>query len=295
MKTTQPIVGLSIDARHILNSLPERRPSDAPDMSLQADFLLIREHLAEDHEEDVQAQLVASHVAARIPDVGIIPEVDVFRSDPYLVARSLASLDILSNGRAGFAPFAEPQGVLDIGFATVGTDDAFIGEFVLAMNRLWNNWQPGALARDWSANRYVDNRLIHRADHQGAHFSIRGPLPTPTAVQSAPFFLAKEHPAHRTIVGQAAAVIAAPGATTGDFRRVLIEHALREVERPDDRTGALGVLLHVGEDVSSWAELLDLSAAAAETLGWKPRSSAVNLAEKFKLAHAAELDGAEHV
>lgn len=301
MKTTLPIVvpiiGLSIDARHIIRLLPARTPTeDNAALALQADFLLIREHLSDENETDLQAHLVAAHVAGRLRNIGIVPEVDVFRSDPYLVARSLASLDILSNGQAGFAPFADPRGSLEIGYAKVGSDAGFVGEFIDAVGKLWNNWQPGALARDWAENRYVDNRFIRRADHEGEYFSIRGPLPTPTALQSEPLFIAQDHPAHRAIVGRAAAVIAKPGSTTNNAgRRTLIQRSLREVSAWNRQSGASGFLLHVGEDITSWSELQDLSATAAADLAWTPRSGATTLNETLNPHRVAELDGAAYV
>nr|WP_246788009.1 LLM class flavin-dependent oxidoreductase [Agrobacterium sp. AGB01] len=254
--------------------------------------MIVREHIADDQESDIQAHLVAAHIAGRLPEIGIVPEVDIFRSDPYLVARSLASLDILSNGRAGFAPLAEPRGSFEIGYAKVGADAAFVGEFIAAVGSLWNNWRPGALARDWAENRYVNSRLIRRADHEGKYFSIRGPLPTPTAIQPAPFFIAQDHPAHKRIVGRASAVITSSENDTNDHRHSLIEKPLRNVSRDDRR---FGVLLRVGEDVTSWSELQDLSAVAASTLDWSPVSSGNNFTAKFAPHPAAKIAGAAHV
>lgn len=294
--TSPPFVGLSLDARQALSLLRNRKPSKGgSNDSLHVDFLLIREHLSDDRDEDVHAHLVAAYAAGRLPGIGIVPEVDVFRSDPYLVARSLASLDILSGGRAGFAPFAEPRGVLDIGYATVGTDDAFIGEFIDVVGKLWNNWQPGALTRNWPENRYVDSSLIRRADHEGSHFQIRGPLPTPTAVQAVPFFFARAHPAHRAIVDRAAAVIVSADGVPSDHARTLIELPLNGLPTPAVRANTWGVLLQVAEEVSTWTELDELSAASAASLGWHPHAASRGLAARPIPKHVAQRNGATHV
>jgi hypothetical protein len=237
--------------------------------------LLLRERIDDQGSADIQAQMVAAFAAGRVTDVGIVPEIDVFRSDPYLVARALASLDILSGGRAGYAPFAEARGSLDIGFASTGTDAIFVEEFVVAVGKLWNNWQPGALARDWDANRYVDSRLIRRADHEGRYFSIKGPLPTSTAFQPEPVVIARSHPSHDLILDRAAAIIAPTDIAFGPQAKTLTEVSLHNLQP----TNQQGVLLNIDESVTTWADFVTISNEVADRIGWKPHTHPQTLTE----------------
>jgi alkanesulfonate monooxygenase SsuD/methylene tetrahydromethanopterin reductase-like flavin-dependent oxidoreductase (luciferase family) len=290
---SSPIIGISIDAGHALRLLSDPDARDASLATPHADFVLIREHLSDENDTDVQAQLVAAFLAGRVADIGIVPEVDVFRSDPYLVTRSLASLDILSHGRAGYAPSSRSRGNLDIGYDPVGDDASFVQEFVEAVDKLWNNWQPGALARDWSANRYVDGRLIRRADHKGHYFSIRGPLPTPTAVQNAPVLIAHATPLHRAVLSRAAAVITIEG-ESDKTPKAVVERSLRHPLNGGNRNPA-SIIFLADNEIETWSELVELSRNAASGLGWQASKHPRTLEESLSAALAAQQSGVLHV
>lgn len=285
------ITGLSIGAGHAFRLVSDSRTRTKPLSRPSADFLLIRDETSEDHAGDFQAQLVASFVAGRVGDIGIVPEVDVFRADPYLVARAIASLDILSGGRAGFIPLATPSGVAETGYATTATDTAFVAEFTEAVGKLWNNWQPGALVRDWATNRYIDNSRILRADHRGRYFSVDGPLPTPTAVQAAPAFLARHHEAHAFIASGALAVIHHEVDTGAEG---LVEIDINADRLPQGFAGA-GVVLRVEEEVADWESLVALSANTVSRLGLQWQPSAETLTGLFRRAETISISGVAHV
>lgn len=275
-----PVVGLSIDAKEALRllSTPQARNAKLPRPA--ADFLLIRDHPVDRNGEDVQAQLVASFTAGRLDDIGIVPEIDVFRGDPYLIARAIASLDILSKGRAGFVPLTAPIGSLEIGYARTASDAAYVAEFVAAVDSLWNNWQPGALARDWKNNHYIDRNRIREANHEGPYFSVKGPLPTPTAVQDTPPVIARRHPAHAGISDRASAVIHDEPATAGQGKSpALLEILLKSPSLPDSVVAYTGVILRAEGGFADWAELVEHTRQAHVRLGLEWRPSAGTLAD----------------
>lgn len=268
-----PVVGLSIDAEEALRQLSALQTRDAKLPRPAADFLLIRDHPAGGNGEDVQAQLVASFAAGRLDGIGIVPEIDVFRGDPYLVARAIASLDILSKGRAGFIPLTAPVDLLDIGYARTASDAEYVAEFVAVVDSLWNNWQPGALARDWKNNRYIDRNRIREANHEGPYFLVKGPLPTPTAVQDTPPVIARRHPAHAGIADRASALIHDGAATAGQGESpALLEILLDSPSLPDSFAAHMGVVLRAEGGFADWAELVDRThrAHARLDLKWRP-------------------------
>lgn len=285
------LIGLSIGAGQAFRLVSDSRTRTEALSRPAADFLLIRDEPSGSHGEDVQAQLVASFLAGRVGDIGIVAEIDVFRADPYLVARAIASLDILSGGRAGFIPVAEPVGTSETGYASTGTDAAFVAEFVEAVGKLWNNWQPGALARDWAGNRYIDNDRIVRADHRGQYFSVDGPLPTPTAVQDAPAVLARNHETHRLIASGALAVI---HQATDANPAGLIELDIGATHLPEGFSAA-GVVLRVDQEVADWDSLVALSINAVSRLGLQWQPSAGTLTDLFRQTQTTSISGAAHV
>lgn len=275
-----PVVGLSIDAEEALRLLSAPQTRDAKLPRPAADFLLIRDRPAGGNGEDVQAQLVASFAAGRLDGIGIVPEIDIFRGDPYLIARAIASLDILSKGRAGFIPLTAPAGPLDIGYARTSSDAAYVAEFVAAVDSLWNNWRPGALARDWKNNRYIDRSRIREANHEGPYFSVKGPLPTPTAVQDTPPVIARRHPAHAGIADRASAVIHDEAATAGQGESpALLEILLDSPSLPDSFAAHTGVVLRAEGGFANWAELVERTQWAHVRLGLEWRPSAGTLAD----------------
>ncbi len=275
-----PVVGLSIDAEEALRLLSAPHTRDAKLPRPAVDFLLIRDHPAGGNGEDVQAQLVASFAAGRLDGIGIVPEIDIFRGDPYLIARAVASLDILSKGRAGFIPLTAPVGSLDIGYARTASDAAYVAEFVTAVDSLWNNWQLDALARDWKNNRYIDRNNIREANHEGPYFSVKGPLPTPTAVQDTPPVIARRHPAHARITDRASAVIHDEAATASQGESpALLEILLNSPSLPDSVIAYTGVILRAEGGFADWAELVERTRQAHVRLGLQWQPSADTLAD----------------
>jgi alkanesulfonate monooxygenase SsuD/methylene tetrahydromethanopterin reductase-like flavin-dependent oxidoreductase (luciferase family) len=202
-------LGLSLGAGQawrILSALPAG--TEIPGLA-GVDYFVFRDAIGETAGEDHHALLVAAFAAPRLAGIGLVPEVDLYRADPYLIARAITSLDILSGGRAGLLALGGPQGEARIGYASAAVDAGFVAEFVEVLGKLWNSWGEGALARRWNDNLYLDRDRLYEADHRGAHFSVRGPLPTPRAVQERPVVFATDHPSHAGIAATAAGVVGA--------------------------------------------------------------------------------------
>lgn len=283
---TARILAVSLPAGGLLERLSRPVPA------LPADILFVREEFGDGGGNDIHAHLVASFAAGRIPDIGIAPEVDVFRTDPFLIARALTTLDILSGGRAGLAPLAEPGGSLDVGFAGAGTDAAYVAEFVEVLGKLWNSWEPGALARDWAANRYVDSTRIRPARHEGAYFSVAGPLPAPAAPQDAPVILARPVPAHAGIVPGAQAVVGAAGAPGVPWLVEITGLGALPDTLPD---AAAGLLLRLDDEAADWAELAATLDKIRIRYGFAPVRPGLTLTERLAAAGARSEKEPSHV
>ena len=49
-------------------------------------------------------------------------------------------------------------------------------EFVEVVCGLWDSWDDDAFTRDRVSGRYFDPAKLHVLNHNGEHFSVRGPL-----------------------------------------------------------------------------------------------------------------------
>lgn len=238
---TDKAVGLDIAAGHLLHLL-----GTADGDIAGVDFIVIRDGIGDGVAEDHHALLVASFAAARLKGPDLIPEVDLYRADPYLIARALTSLDILSGGRAGLLPLGVPKGVADIGYASSSTDAALVTEFIAVLSKLWNSWGKGALARRWDENLYLERSELRETNHRGEFFAVRGPLPTPRAVQERPLILGTDHPAHVGL--DTAGTVAARKPTTGRW----VEQVARGMAPSADADASL---IAVPDDIRDWQGL----------------------------------------
>ena len=115
-------------------------------------------------------------------------------AQPYSLARSFATLDHLSAGRAAWNVVTSVnQGEADNFGLTRHLDhdqryDA-ADEFLELTFALWDSWQPGALLLDREAGLYADPDRIQRVEHEGRFFRCRGPLNIPRSPQGRPVII----------------------------------------------------------------------------------------------------------
>ncbi|CAH0259103.1 LLM class flavin-dependent oxidoreductase [Peribacillus simplex] len=132
-----------------------------------------------------------SALSAVTKNIGLVGTVSTTYNEPYHVARKFASLDHLSNGRAGW------------NVVTSGSDsearnfnlDAHplhekryerAEEFVNVAQKLWDSWEDDALVMDKESAQFADGSKIHTINHKGEWFSVAGPLNISRPVQGHP-------------------------------------------------------------------------------------------------------------
>lgn len=132
-----------------------------------------------------------SALAAVTDHIGLIATASTSFNEPYNIARTFASLDLISGGRAGWnlvtsANDAEARNFnLDQHLAHDARyrRAAEFGEVVLG---LWDSWEDGALILDPGSGLFVDPGKAHFLRHKGPHFSVEGPLNVPPSPQRRP-------------------------------------------------------------------------------------------------------------
>lgn len=125
-------------------------------------------------------------------NIGLVASVSTTYNEPYHTARRFASLDHLSNGRAGWnvVTSANPNEAFNFNRdAHVEHGDRYdrAEEFTRVVRGLWDTWDDGALASaDKEAGIYCDLNKLRTLDHRGKHFSVAGPLNVPRPPQGHP-------------------------------------------------------------------------------------------------------------
>ncbi|MER8369895.1 LLM class flavin-dependent oxidoreductase [Mesorhizobium sp. M1378] len=122
-----------------------------------------------------------SALSSRTQNIGLVATATTTYSQPYQLARLLASLDHLSRGRAAWnivtsASNFEAQNFGEKELPDHDTRYARAREFVEVVKGLWDTWQDDAFIRDKRSGIYADATKLHLLNHRGNHFSVRGPL-----------------------------------------------------------------------------------------------------------------------
>jgi alkanesulfonate monooxygenase SsuD/methylene tetrahydromethanopterin reductase-like flavin-dependent oxidoreductase (luciferase family) len=158
----------------------------------------------------LDAVLIAARVAPVTRHVGLVPSVTVTHTEPFHIAKAIATLDYVSTGRAGVRVqvSARPDEAAHFGRRTVtGSDENFAeaADYVEVVRRLWDSWEDDAEIRDAATGRFVDRDKLHYIDFAGRWFSVKGPSITPRPPQGQPIVAALGHHAvpHRLIARSA--------------------------------------------------------------------------------------------
>lgn len=135
-----------------------------------------------------------SALAAVTERIGLIGTASTTYSLPYTLARQFATLDHLSNGRAGWNIVTSwaPQAGLNYGHdVEPGHAERYrmAGDFMRAVDALWRSWPAEALLDDRAAGRYSDESLVRPVNHRGPFHCTRGPLNVPGSPQGRPVYV----------------------------------------------------------------------------------------------------------
>ncbi|MDA0171462.1 LLM class flavin-dependent oxidoreductase [Solirubrobacter taibaiensis] len=119
-----------------------------------------------------------SALAAVTKHIGLIGSISTTFSEPFNVARQLASLDHISGGRAGWNLVTSAWGEENFGRELPPHEERYErgAEFAEVLLKLLRSWDEDALELDRSTGVYAHPDRVHPIDHVGRHFDVRGPL-----------------------------------------------------------------------------------------------------------------------
>lgn len=138
-----------------------------------------------------EATTLVAALATVTSRIGLVASASMVAHQPYNLARRFASLDIISHGRAGWnatmtqapreaANFSRPEGFSSGDFRRRSE------EYIGIVQGLWRGWDADALLFDRDKGRFHDPEKMHRLDHEGEFFSVRGPLNIARSPQDRP-------------------------------------------------------------------------------------------------------------
>ena len=241
-----------------------------------ADFAALQPETSRQPRWTLDPMVVLSALAGVTDHVGLVCSLSTTLSDPYHVARVVASLDHVSRGRAGWNVVTsfDPNSARNYGLADLPAKaDRYrrAGEFVEVVRGLWGGWEPDALTLDPQSRTFVDTTKVHPVDHSGEFFSVAGPLQVPTPPQRQPvLFQAGGSDAGRDLAAREAdAVFAAQLSpeSARAYRDDLRQRAVELGRSADDVRLFPGVLVVVGE---TREEALAQRAALDDLVGGAP-------------------------
>jgi FMN-dependent oxidoreductase (nitrilotriacetate monooxygenase family) len=113
--------------------------------------------------------------------IGLVTTASTTYNEPFHIARKFATLDLISNGRAGWNVVtswseAEAKNFSREQHADYDTRYARAAEFVEVVKGLWDSWEEEAFPLDKRSGQFFDEAKMHILDHKGTFFSVRGPL-----------------------------------------------------------------------------------------------------------------------
>jgi FMN-dependent oxidoreductase (nitrilotriacetate monooxygenase family) len=132
-----------------------------------------------------------SALAATTSRIGLIATASTGFQDPYNLARRFATLDHLSNGRAGWNIVTSGLSGEARNFGLDSIPDHAdryrrAEEFVEVANGLWDGWEEGTLVGDKESGLFVDTERVRAIEHEGEFFKVAGPLGVPRSPQVRP-------------------------------------------------------------------------------------------------------------
>lgn len=138
--------------------------------------------------------LLLATMARKTQHIGLAGTLSTAFYHPFHIARTFATLDHISNGRAAWnvVTSANTTEAQNYGLDRLMDRDTrydHADEVLEACDALWNSWEDGAIVMDRTDGVYADPAKVHYVNYEGRYVRTRGPLPTPRSPQGRPVIM----------------------------------------------------------------------------------------------------------
>jgi FMN-dependent oxidoreductase (nitrilotriacetate monooxygenase family) len=188
--------------------------------------------------------------------IGLVATASTTYNEPYHIARKFASLDHISNGRAGWnvVTTSNPDASRNFGLDEHMAHDVRYRkarEFYEVVTGLWDSWADDAFIRDVESGIFLDPEKMHVLAHKGEFLSVRGPLNVARPVQGWPVIVqAGASEAGRQLAAETAEAVFSAQSSLADGQAFYkdVKGRMRAIGRDPDHMKILpGVMVVVGE------------------------------------------------
>jgi FMN-dependent oxidoreductase (nitrilotriacetate monooxygenase family) len=161
------------------------------DFLFVADSVFITEKSSPHYLNRFEPLTILSALAGATQNIGLVATLTASYSEPYNVARQFASLDHISGGRAGWNVVTSWLEGSAANFSKSShyphdTRYRLAAEYLDVVQGLWDSWEDDALVHDKASGVFFDPKKLHRLDHRGEFFQVRGPLNIARSAQGQP-------------------------------------------------------------------------------------------------------------
>ena len=165
------------------------------DLFFVGDMLAAREKdgrvIREGGLNNIDSISITSALSAMTECLGFVATLSTTYNEPYYIAERFASLDHISNGRAGWNIITTANDDAAHNFSQKSHMEKTLRyerakEFIDVCTALWDSWDDTALVADKARGIFADPTHIHPIDHKGRFFSVQGALGLPRPPQGWP-------------------------------------------------------------------------------------------------------------
>jgi FMN-dependent oxidoreductase (nitrilotriacetate monooxygenase family) len=218
--------------------------------------------------------VLCSALAASTQSIGFVVTVSTTFNEPYNVAKTIASLDHLSRGRAAWNVVTtyDERAALNFGMRELPPKSeryARADEFVEVVLKLWDSWDADPLAR-FGNSIALNKSAVHRLNHVGTYYNVRGPAQTPRSPQEKPLLFqagASEH--GKSFAARIADGIFSVALDLPDAKRYyaeIKERVSRAGRDPDKVHIFPGIYLYLGSTETEAKQILEGQSASGDAL-----------------------------
>jgi len=220
----------NVDVRNYTNLDAHVRYAQAAERG-KFQFLFLPDFLAQSQKTDHDAPLLTMDpaitmavMARETTKIGFAATASTTFNEPYNLARTFKTLDVISGGRIGWnaVTTSDPASAANFGAQVADRDTRYerAHEVVQIVQALWGSWQEDAWVADKDRKIFADRSRIRPVNLQGRHVASRGPLEIPPSRQGQPvIFPAGGSPHSLALTGRFANAVIGATFTIEDSRR----------------------------------------------------------------------------
>ena len=123
--------------------------------------------------------------------IGLVGTISTSYSEPFTVARQLATIDKISHGRAGWNIVTSPLAGSADNYSKGDHPEHDVRydiaeEHLQVVQGLWDSYEDDAFTFDVESGSYLDKEKMHTLDYKGQYFQVKGPLNASRSEQGQP-------------------------------------------------------------------------------------------------------------